>query len=78
MASSSKELDLGGLILQVLEEKGQLDSYDFSRETGREHQTVVGAIKSLQSVGNVSNRTGLWLGSSVGCCAGGEHRAEAV
>ncbi|CAI8034323.1 Phenylalanine--tRNA ligase alpha subunit [Geodia barretti] len=53
MASSSKELDLGGLILQVLEEKGQLDSFDFSREAGREHQTVVGAIKSLQSVGNV-------------------------
>ena len=52
--ASSKDLDVGGLILQVLEEKGQLDSYDFSKETGREHQTVIGAIKSLQSVGNVS------------------------
>lgn len=52
--ASSNDLDVGGLILQVLEEKGQLDSYDYSKETGREHQTVIGAIKSLQSVGNVS------------------------
>ena len=51
---ASKDLELGSLILQILEEKERLDSHEFSRETGREHQSVVGAIKSLQSVGNVS------------------------
>ena len=49
------DVDLGSLILQTLEQRGELDSYEFSIETGRDHQTVVGAIKSLQSVGNVSN-----------------------
>ena len=77
--ASSKELDLGGLILQFLEENGQLDSYEFSRETGREHQSVVGAIKSLQSVGNVSVPH-IWTraGSQCDLPAGGEHRTEAV
>ena len=50
----SKDDGLGDLILQTLEQKGRIDSYDFSKETDRDHQTVVGAIKSLQSVGNVS------------------------
>lgn len=54
MKMASKDQELADLILQILEQKGQLDSYDFAKETGREHQTIVGAIKSLQSVGNVS------------------------
>ena len=55
---ASKDADLGEQILQILEQKGRLDSYEFSQETSREHQSVVGAIKSLQSVGNVSESTG--------------------
>lgn len=51
---ASKDQELNDLILQTLEQKGKLDSYDFSKLTSREHQTIVGAIKSLQSVGNVS------------------------
>lgn len=51
---TSKDVDLGDVILQILALKGQLDSYTFSKETDRDHQSVVGAIKSLQSVGNVS------------------------
>ena len=46
--------ELCDIILQIVEQKGQLDSFNFSRETGREHQSVVGAIKSLQSLGDVS------------------------
>ena len=49
MASKDQEL-----ILSKLEERGKLDSYEFSREFDRDHQAIVGAIKSLQSVGNVS------------------------
>ena len=48
------KMDLGDTILQILDEKGKLDSYEFSKETDRDHQSVVGAIKSLQSQGNVS------------------------
>ena len=54
---ASKDAELGEQILRILEEKGRLDSYEFSQETSREHQSVVGAIKSLQSVGNVSAYT---------------------
>ena len=56
---ASKDADLGEQILQILEQKGRLDSYKFSQETNRDHQSVVGAIKSLQSVGNVSESTEL-------------------
>ena len=49
MASKDQEL-----ILSKLEERGKLDSYEFSKEFSKDHQAIVGAIKSLQSVGNVS------------------------
>lgn len=51
---ASKEQEVGDLILHAVEQRGRVDSYEFSKEFGREHQTVVGAIKSLQSVGKVS------------------------
>lgn len=56
---ASKDQELVELILQTLEQRGGLDSYEFSKELSREHQTVVGAIKSLQSVGNVSLIVGM-------------------
>ena len=58
---ASKEQELDGLILHTLEQRGRLDSYEFSKELGKGHQTVVGAIKSLQSVGNVSLVGGFYL-----------------
>ena len=57
---ASKDQELGELILHTLEQRGGLDSYEFSKELGREHQTLVGAIKSLQSVGNVSVVSDWW------------------
>jgi len=45
--------ETGELVLQELKKKESLDSYYFSRETGRDHQLVVGAIKSLESLGEV-------------------------
>ena len=56
---ASKDQELGEVILRTLEQRGRVDSHDFSKETGRDHQTIVGAIKSLQSVGNVRNVTSL-------------------
>ena len=46
--------DLAEVVLKRVEERGSLDSYEFSREIGTDHQQVVGAIKSLQSAGDVS------------------------
>lgn len=45
--------ELGEVILRSLEERGSVDSYDLSRELGKDHQTVVGAIKSLHTHGDV-------------------------
>ena len=41
-------------LLKLLAERGSLDSYEYSKETGCDHQAVVGAIKSLESLGDVS------------------------
>ena len=41
------------LILQNLKEKRVLDSCQFAKEIGTDHQQVVGAIKSLESLGEV-------------------------
>jgi len=46
--------DLGERLLRVLGERGSFDSYELSLELGKDHQLVVGAIKSVQSLGEVS------------------------
>ena len=52
---ATKVDDVGELILRALRERGSVDSYDLSVEVGKDHQLLVGAIKSLQSIGDVSN-----------------------
>ena len=42
-------------LLKLLAERGTLDSYDLSQELHKDHQTVVGTIKSLHSLGEVSS-----------------------
>ena len=44
-------------ILKLLEEREVLDTYDLSQEFNKEHQQVVGTIKSLSSLGDVSKST---------------------
>ena len=46
--------DLPSFLLKRLEKSESFDSYELSQEIGRDHQQVVGAIKSLQSLGEVS------------------------
>ena len=55
---AAKGEDLAELILRTLGERGSVDSYQLSQEIGKDHQLLVGAIKSLQSVGDV--REALW------------------
>lgn len=47
--------ELCGTLLQLLEGRGSIDSYEVAKELDKDHQLVVGAIKSLQSLGNVSH-----------------------
>ncbi len=46
--------DLGKVLLNHLAAKGSFNSYELSRELGKDHQQVVGAINSIQSLGDVS------------------------
>ncbi len=49
--------ELSEVILRAVEERGSVDSYELSRELGRDHQVVVGAVKSLKAHGDVSIET---------------------
>ena len=40
-------------ILQILATRSELDSYQYACETGRDHQVVIGGVKSLESLGDV-------------------------
>ena len=56
MATKSDQ-DIGEQLLKLLAERSSVDSYQLSQELQKEHQLIVGAIKSLQSLGNVSTQT---------------------
>lgn len=44
-------------LLKLLVERGSFDSYDLSQELVKDHQAVVGTIKSLHSLGEVRMTT---------------------
>ena len=52
--STGRDEDFGEKILKLLATRGSFDSYELAQELGKDHQQVVGAIKSLQSLGDVS------------------------
>lgn len=64
---SSGEASSGGVVtadealnerlLKILDSRGSFDSYQLAQEIGKDHQQVVGAIKSVQSLGEVSLMT---------------------
>lgn len=41
-------------ILEIVAERSLLDSYQYACELGKNHQEIVGAVKSLESLGDVS------------------------
>lgn len=45
---------LNQLILEKVNENGSVDSLRLSEEINKDHQLLVGAVKSLQTLGNVS------------------------
>ena len=45
--------ELADLLLKLVADRGSIDSYEVAKELHKDHQLVVGAIKSLQSMGNV-------------------------
>jgi phenylalanyl-tRNA synthetase alpha chain len=47
------DLALPEAILKVVNDREKLDTWEYSLETNTEHQTIVGAIKSLESLGDV-------------------------
>ena len=49
------EGELGAVLLKLLASRASLESYAVSQELGRDHQQVVGAIKSIKSLGDVRN-----------------------
>ena len=65
MATRSDQ-DIGEQLLKLLAERGSVDSYQLSQEFQKEHQLIVGAIKSLQSLGNVSTQA--QINSTVSNC----------
>lgn len=53
-AYTACEDDVGVTLLKVLNERESFDSYVLAQELGKDHQQIVGAIKSVQSQGEVS------------------------
>lgn len=41
-------------ILKDIEARGSLDTYEYAASVGKDHQAVVGVIKSIQAIGDVS------------------------
>uniref|UniRef100_A0A1X7T1L3 PheRS DNA binding domain-containing protein n=1 Tax=Amphimedon queenslandica TaxID=400682 RepID=A0A1X7T1L3_AMPQE len=65
MASQTEHAEsLPDALLEALAEKGRVDSYEYASSVGRNHQDVVGAVKSLESFGDVikteQKQTELW------------------
>ena len=48
-------------VLKTIEAKGSLDTYEYANATGKEHQSVVGVIKSIQALGDVSLNTASYI-----------------
>lgn len=51
---ASKELSAED-ILKLLEGRETVDTYDLSQEFNSDHQQIIGAVKSLSSLGDVNN-----------------------
>ncbi|XP_020915767.1 phenylalanine--tRNA ligase alpha subunit-like, partial [Exaiptasia diaphana] len=48
-------IDFEKLILEEIANSGHLNTYEFAKDLQQDHQLIVGAIKSIQSVGEIIN-----------------------
>lgn len=45
---------LDRLVLEAVEEKGSIETFEFAKEIGKDHQSIVGSVKSIHALGDVS------------------------
>ena len=45
---------LDRLVLGAVEERGSIETFEFAKECGKDHQSIVGSIKSIHALGDVS------------------------
>ncbi len=46
------------LILETVQQREPVDTFDLAKEYGKDHQVLVGAVKSLQAMGHVIIKLG--------------------
>lgn len=42
------------LVLEAVEERGSIETFEFAKELGKDHQSIVGSVKSIHALGDVS------------------------
>ena len=45
---------LDRLVLEAVEERGSIETFKFANECGKDHQSIVGSVKSIHALGDVS------------------------
>lgn len=45
---------LDRLVLEAVEERGSIETFEFAKEVGKDHQSIVGSVKSIHALGDVS------------------------
>lgn len=45
---------LDRLVLEAVEERGSIETFEFAKECGKDHQSIVGSIKSIHALGDVN------------------------
>ena len=53
---------LNQFLLEKIDANGTVDTLELSKECNKDHQSLVGAVKSLQTLGNVSSYTRFLIG----------------
>ena len=48
------------LVLEAIEEKGSIETFEFAKELGKDHQSIVGSVKSIHALGDVSEHFDLF------------------
>lgn len=51
------------LVLEAVEERGSIETFEFAKELGKDHQSIVGSVKSIHALGDVSEEFSRLCGS---------------
>ena len=44
---------LDRLVLEAVEERGSIETFEFAKECGKDHQSIVGSVKRIHALGDV-------------------------